>query len=190
VVVDFGKWSEAFNASKKADDPMSADDEKQIDALNAATKVCVDKFDLTGSAAAPHEPAAPGSAAEPVDHGGDHKSEAQLQLNKLGKNAKVYFITNAAYMKGKAAVLPAGNCCAGPDKKCAVVTDAFAKDPVWKELDFSIDEPSSFSYSYESDGATFTATAVGDPECSGTMQTYKLEGKAEAGNPSYTITGP
>ena len=187
VMVDFQKWSEAFNAGKKADDPMSADDEKQIDALNAATKVCVDKFDLTGSASAP--PAAK-NAPEPTTHGGGDHGEAQLQLNRIGKNAKVYYITNAAFMKGKSASLPAADCCK-TSGKCAIETDAFAKDPVWQALDFQIDEPNQFHYTYESaDGTSFHAEASGDPDCSGNTITYKLDGSSEAGNPKINLTGP
>src|SRR5262245_35545644 len=87
-----------------------------------------------------------------------HKTEASIQLNKIGKAAKEAFAVNAAFPKGKSATLPAKPCC--PDK-CAV-TDEWTKDPAWKALDFQIDEPNLFQYHYDSDGQTFTATAVGD----------------------------
>ena len=175
VVVDYQKWTEAFYAAKKADDPMSPEDEKQIDALNAATKVCIDKLGAAGSAAPP-----PGThAAE-----GDDSAEAQLVLTKLGKNAKTYFATNATYPQGKSATLPDGDCCKVKGGKCAV-TDAWAKDPMWATLDMQIDEPNRFHYTYESaDGKSFTATAVGDPTCDVVDPiTVTLTGTIENGNP-------
>jgi len=113
------------------------------------------------------------------------QTEAQLQLNKIGKSAKVAFVSDAAFPKGKAAMLPAKPCC--PDK-CPPA--AWASDPVWKALDFQIDEPNLFQYTYESDGQTFTATAVGDLDCDGTAITYTLTGKVTNGNPEVTLTEP
>src|SRR6266478_1926075 len=82
------------------------------------------------------------------------RTEAALQLNKIGKRA--------------------------------VVTD-WTSDPVWTALEFQIDEPNLFHYSYESDGKTFKATAVGDLDCDGKPSTYTLDGKSENGNPSVTL---
>ena len=116
-------------------------------------------------------------------------TEAALQLNKLGKNAKVYYITNAEFPKGTAALTPAASCCGGPRNHC-VTTPADWASPVWQALDFQIDEPSLFQYSYTGDGATFTATAVGDLDCDGTMITYTLTGTADQGNPRMQLTEP
>jgi hypothetical protein len=117
------------------------------------------------------------------------KNEAQLQLTKLGKNLRTYFITSDAFPKGKAAQLPEKACCAQPNHKCAV-TKAWEKDSVWATLDFQIDDPNQFQYTFESDGKTAKATAVGDPTCSGKPVTYTLEAKAVGGNPQFTITEP
>lgn len=117
------------------------------------------------------------------------KSEALLQLNKLGKNLKTYFITESAFPKGKAARLPEKACCAQPDHKCAVTT-AWEKDRVWAALDFSIDDANLFQYTYESDGKTARATAVGDPSCSGKPLTYTLDVKVVNGNPQVTLIEP
>jgi hypothetical protein len=117
------------------------------------------------------------------------KSEAMLQLNKLGKNLKTYFITESAFPKGKAARLPEKACCAQPDHRCAV-TKAWEKDATWAALDFQIDEPNQFQYAYESDGATVKATAVGDPTCSGKPLTYTLEAKSVGGNVQLKISEP
>lgn len=124
--------------------------------------------------------------------GASKSSEAALQLNKIGKNAKVAFATNGAFPTGKAKTLPAGDtCCKGDKGKCAVTTD-WASDPVWKALDFSIDEPSLYRYSYESaDGKSFTATAVGDTDCDGQNATFTLTGKVDqGGTPSIDLQKP
>jgi len=135
----------------------------------------------------------PAAKADPKPVGvapaGPKSSEAELQLNKLGKNSKTYFITQSEFVKGTAATLPDGDCCKNPGGTCAV-SDAWAKDPVWQSLDFQIDEPSRLHYSYESDGKAFTATAVGDPACDGKTVTITVEGSAVNGNPELKITGP
>jgi hypothetical protein len=119
------------------------------------------------------------------------KSEAQLQLNKMGKNSKVVFITNAKFVVGKSKQLPEKACCAQPNHKCAV-TAAWAKDPVWAELDFQIDEANDFQYTYEgiAPGLSFHATATGDPGCTGKPVTYKLEGSVKDGNPIVNLIEP
>ena len=119
------------------------------------------------------------------------KTEAQLQLNKLGKNLKVFYITDATFPVGKTGPTPAEPCCKGEGGKCALVPmDKWMADEVWNKLEFMIDEPTRFQYAYESDGKTATATAVGDLDCDGTMITYKLEMTTVDGNPVMKIVEP
>jgi hypothetical protein len=120
------------------------------------------------------------------------KTEAQLQLNKLGKNAKVYFMTEGSFPVGKAGPTPPEPCCKGADHKCAPVpADQWDANEVWQKLEFMMVEPSLFQYSYESDGKSATATAVGDLDCDGTPVTYKLEMTAGAdGNATMNIIDP
>jgi len=71
------------------------------------------------------------------------------------------------------------------------VPATFAADPTWRQLDFQIDEPSLFVYSYSSAAATaFQATAIGDLDCDNTEITYTLDGTAVGGNPAVTLTEP
>ncbi|MGE0546703.1 MAG: prepilin-type N-terminal cleavage/methylation domain-containing protein [Kofleriaceae bacterium] len=119
------------------------------------------------------------------------KTEASLQLNKLGKNAKVAYNTDASYPQGTAAVLPAavGNACSQATKKMPVVS--WTGDAVWKSLDFQVDEPALFSYSYTSAAVgTATGTAAGDLDCDTTMITYTLNLTAPNGNASASIVEP
>lgn len=114
-------------------------------------------------------------------------------LNKIAKDAKTEYMANDAFPKGKAATLPendSAGCCGGPGGKCKV-SSAWATDPIWSLLDFRIDEPSQFRYSYESaDGQSFTATAVGDLDCDGKTITYTLTGSAKDGAPITTLVAP
>ena len=119
-------------------------------------------------------------------------TEAGLVLNKLAKNAKRAAIETGSFPQGKAKTLPdVPTCCGGDKGKCAP-TNEWANDPIWRLLDFSIDEPTLFRYSYESPtGKTFTALAVGDADCDGKLATYTLTGKIdESGGPATVLTRP
>src|SRR3954465_3344758 len=79
------------------------------------------------------------------------KTEAALQLNKIGKNAKRYYSELSTYVTGTAARKPAkpgtGGCCGGTGvaaNHCAKDPTGFAGDAVWKNLDFQIDEDTLF----------------------------------------------
>jgi type IV pilus assembly protein PilA len=122
------------------------------------------------------------------------KTEASLQLNKIGKNAKRVYSETSAYISGTAGTVPAkpgtGGCCGGPNNHCAAVPASFAADATWKQLDFQIDEPSLFYYGYTGTSSTFTATATGDLDCDGVEIVYTLAGTAVSGNPAVTLTEP
>jgi type II secretory pathway pseudopilin PulG len=117
------------------------------------------------------------------------RTEASLQLNKLSKNAKVYYSINAELPKGEVALTPAESCCKSPGIKCVPTATTWAS-PVWQSLDFQIDEPHLFRYSYKSDGKTLTATAVGDLDCDGTEIAWTLSGTIVDGAPVLEITPP
>jgi hypothetical protein len=116
-------------------------------------------------------------------------TEAALELDKLGKNAKVYYLTNEAFPAGDAPLTPAEPCCEGPNAKCPPAGAAW-QDPVWTALDFQIDEPTRFQYRYHSDGKTVEAEAIGDLDCDGTAITYKLFVDAPGGAPTARIEKP
>jgi type IV pilus assembly protein PilA len=126
------------------------------------------------------------------------KTEASLQLNKIGKNAKRAYMEHSQYVSGTAAALPVangtGSCCgiAGSlaANHCKAVAASFTADGIWSQLDFEIDEETLFVYSYGGTNTTYTATAVGDLDCDGTNITYTLAGTAVAGQPAYTLTEP
>ncbi len=116
--------------------------------------------------------------------GGAGGSEAELQLNKIGKHAKVSVIEQSQFPVGKVGPTPATDCCAaGGCKPDAAVWG----DATWKALEFSIEETHQFQYSYESDGKTFTAKAIG---CGDHAGTYTATGRIEAGNPVIQVSAP
>ena len=123
------------------------------------------------------------------------KTEASLQLNKISKNAKVFFANNSGdYPASAAAVLPGadGAACANADKKFVVVpSSTWAADPGWSALDFQIDEKNLFSYHYTRTAAgVANATAVGDLDCDTTHITYRLDLTNNEGNAKGEITEP
>ncbi|MEO7734602.1 MAG: prepilin-type N-terminal cleavage/methylation domain-containing protein [Kofleriaceae bacterium] len=124
------------------------------------------------------------------------KTEASLQLNKLGKNAKRVYSETSSYSTLPGAQLPAkgtSGCCGGGgvDKNhCKANPAGFAADTGWKALDFQIDEDTLFSYSYTGTATTFTGLATGDLDCDGVEIIYTIAGTAVAGNPAVVITEP
>ena len=125
------------------------------------------------------------------------KTEAALQLNKIGKNSKRVYSETSSYVAGAATQLPAkhgsGGCCGGggaSPNHCLAVPQSFAADAKWKALDFQIDEDSLFYYDYTGAAATFTAKATGDLDCDNVEIVYTLAGTATNGNPAVTLTEP
>lgn len=113
-------------------------------------------------------------------------TEAKLQLHGISEAATVTFMEKATYPVGKVGPTPATACCQQPGKQCAPVAADWA-NPVWQALELQIDEPFRFQYSYESDGKTFTATAVGDLACDGKLTTHTATGTVTAdGNPQVS----
>lgn len=114
--------------------------------------------------------------------------EAKIQLGKIAKTTKAAFIGQAAFPTGKVGPTPATPCCSEQVKQCLPGEGTFS-DPTWQALEFMIEGPFHFQYSYESNGKTFTATASGDPGCTGKPVTHTITGKVGAdGSPE--ITGP
>jgi type IV pilus assembly protein PilA len=138
-------------------------------------------------------------------------SEASLNPNKVGKNLKAEFDNVQAFPGGTAALLPAGgggpgaNCCGGVgasagggggttvNNKCSANPGSFAGDPTWAAIEFSMNEPSQYQYSYDGSGTTagsaasVAAYAIGDLDCNTSSSTWTLQ--ATAISAGGTITG-
>jgi prepilin-type N-terminal cleavage/methylation domain-containing protein len=114
------------------------------------------------------------------------KTEASLQLNKIMKNDKTFFVTNARYVTDPGAKKPAGIPC--PNKLS--VDSTWPSDTGWAQLDFQIDEPNLFNYTYTGGSTAATAIAQGDLDCDGTSITYTLNMTSPQGNAAGTLTEP
>ena len=114
------------------------------------------------------------------------KTEASLQLNKIGKNSKVFYNTSSTFVTDSAAAPKPtlSSTCKG------AVETGWSSDPAWSKLDFQIDEPNLFAYNYTGGAQSASATAVGDLDCDGTSITYTLNLTATSGNPGASITEP
>ena len=118
--------------------------------------------------------------------------EATLQLTKIQRSAKLAYSTNGEFPKNEAPLTPSTDCCLenyGGKHKCGIHPEAWST-PAWQALDFELFEPHLFRYSYQSDGKSFTAQAVGDLDCDGQTITYELQGRIVNGNAEMTILDP
>ena len=120
------------------------------------------------------------------------RSEAELNLNALGKAADADFAEKASYpVADSNGFTPAAACCAGPGKKCAVNQADWVGNAAWDNLGFEMTQPFYFQYSYVSAaGADFTAVAHGDLDCDTNFVDYTLAGLVTNGSPTSTLTKP
>ena len=113
--------------------------------------------------------------------------EAELELHRIGRAAKVAFIETDAFPEGTAGATPATSCCAGPNHKCAPEPAIWSQEP-WLSLDFEMFEPHYFRYTYAAapDRRSFTATAIGDLDCDGEEVVFTITGSVVDGNVTVT----
>ncbi len=139
---------------------------------------------------------------------GGGTSEAAMELNAIGKMQKRNFGESSSFTVGNAAFLPTGantktGCCGGKggtettpgttvNNKCPATPSAFKADPQWTAMGFSVDEESTYGYSFVGTSATsFTAYAIGDADCDNEPATFTLQGTIDAaGNPSVNLIKP
>ena len=135
-------------------------------------------------------------------------TEASIQLNKVGKNAKRAYGEVSTFPVTDGALLPTGaatggnNCCGGSggvtgtvgttlNNKCTANPAGFQADPGWLQLEFSVDEASQYQYSYIGGAQLFTALALGDVDCDSVTATWTMVGTLTgAGNPQLNLIPP
>ena len=125
-------------------------------------------------------------------------SEATLNLNKIAKAAKVYWGEHSSFPTA-GAKLPAAKACGntatfnGKSVKDKTFADAttWAGDTGWAALDFQVDEPGLFQYTFTPSGTTSaTALAEGDMDCDNTPGIWTLEILNQSGNIQTNVTKP
>jgi type IV pilus assembly protein PilA len=115
--------------------------------------------------------------------------EATMNVRKLFDSSVSYYEGEHADSAGTilAKAFPAGvgpspaanSCCGQTGDKCKPVTTNF-DSPSWAALNFSVDDPFYFWYTYASTGtdtsATFDATANGNLDCDAIYSTFSRHG--------------
>lgn len=119
------------------------------------------------------------------------RTDAALRTEQLYKAIQVYYIERGELPRTPGGPMPADNtCCNGPNHKCAPDMAQWQVEP-WQSLDFSVDEPTYFSFSYEPDpsGQSFTISARGDLDCDmNTAVYYQIVGQVQDGNLTKQVT--
>ncbi|MBP6634074.1 MAG: pilin [Kofleriaceae bacterium] len=129
-------------------------------------------------------------------------SEGSIQINRLGKSAKNYYVENAGYPGVAGAINPGA-----VNTTCTQVTrvvggvNVGAKQwgagdwvvtagDAFELLEFRMEENFRFVYTYTQGGttATFTATAIADLDCDGAGNTtVTAAGSSPGGQPAVNI---
>jgi type IV pilus assembly protein PilA len=136
-------------------------------------------------------------------------TEAGEQLNAIGKKQKTLFgerssfTTLAGALKPtNAPVAPGLYCCGGKGGgggvagatnvgKCTGDATEFQDGAGWADMNFSINEETSYEYQYIGGANVFTAYGYGDTDCDGVAGVYTLQGTIDAtGNPSAVLVKP
>ncbi len=134
-------------------------------------------------------------------------SEASLGLNKIGKNAKRAYGDTSSYSIIPGPLRPTGvsattGCCGGKggtqlakgtvvNNKCTEDAASFKSDPGWASLEFSIDEPGLYGFSYQAGtGTSFDAFAYGDVDCDGVPAVFRVEGRLVNAHPQMNFVNP
>jgi type II secretory pathway pseudopilin PulG len=115
-------------------------------------------------------------------------AEARMNLRRIERAAIAAYNENGQFPIAHERLTPAIACCDQPNHVCD--DSAAWHTPGWLALDVGDPTPHHYQYSYDSDGTTVEATAVGDRTCKGSPLTYRLRITVEAGTPTASITGP
>jgi prepilin-type N-terminal cleavage/methylation domain-containing protein len=135
-------------------------------------------------------------------------TEAGEQLNAIGKKQKTLYGERSSYTTLAGARLPTNvavgglDCCGGKGGgggvagtsnagKCTGDAAPWKTDPGWADMNFSINEETSYQYAYTGGTNTYTANAYGDTDCDSVEAIFTLAGAIDAsGNPSAVMTKP
>jgi hypothetical protein len=161
--------------------------------LSAATKRCLMK------AASAEDLGACFSEAKHGDKGGGaddyatsaKASEAELNANRIAKLVKMYYAEQATYpASASGPTPPLGSCCKQPGGTCKPDRSMWQMPP-WSTIDFAIDEPSRYSYSYEVKDTSkeVVVHAIGDLDCDGDLSDFAVHITPEGTTTSGTKQG-
>jgi len=127
-------------------------------------------------------------------------TEASMNVRKLYDSSVSYYESEHATRSGAiiakqfpvaAVVTPATHCCANAGEKCPPDPTLWQDTAgTWAALNFSVDDPFYYQYSYDSTGtdtaSQFTARANGDLDCDNIYSTFERIGKVDS---QHNVTG-
>lgn len=114
------------------------------------------------------------------------RTSAKVNTRMLESRLKSYYIERATFPVGSAGPTPSRACCDFPDQRCPYDMQSWRADRIWSELDFAIEEPERFQYSYTGTEREFTIKAIGNPECDGPAEVTTVRGTARDGMVTVT----
>ena len=125
-------------------------------------------------------------------------AEATMNLRKIFDSSVSYFNEEHAARAGgilprqfpaSSAVTPPSTACTGGSSQKIAPNAAMFSSATWQALNFSVDDPFYYQYSYDSTGtggtgvaSKFTARANGDLDCDATLSTFERVGTVDASN--------
>jgi type IV pilus assembly protein PilA len=121
-------------------------------------------------------------------------TEADLNLNKIAKSAKIYRQKNSQFVTDSEGPIPATSSCLAPNRQFSVgqfLTDRAATG-AFQQMDFVVADAFRYQYTYTGGADDFTADATGDLDCDGTTKSNQAVGDVDPqGNPQvlFTTTG-
>jgi type IV pilus assembly protein PilA len=126
-------------------------------------------------------------------------SEATMNIRKMFDSSVSYFEEEHASRAGvilakqfpdPTNMTPATGCCAGTGGKCAPLASNWSASATWNALNFSVDDPHYYQYTYAAGGtgtaSQFTARANGDLNCDGILSTFERIGSVD---PTGNVSG-
>lgn len=124
-------------------------------------------------------------------------SEATMNLRKIFDSSVSYYNEEHAVRAGGVAVArmfpsavtstPASTACVGGSSVKTAPAPAMFASASWQALNFSVDDPFYFQYTYQGNNLTgiasaFTARANGDLDCDAVLSTFERVGQIDAAN--------
>ena len=119
-------------------------------------------------------------------------TEARQFVKKIYDGARAYYLDrpakkgsfdmNAAQFPAGTSITPQLSCCEGSAGDKCTPTAAHWQTDSWRALQFSVDDPHYYQYTFESPVVTsgFTARANGDLDCNSVFSTFEMYGTINA----------
>lgn len=118
-------------------------------------------------------------------------TEAKLAISAAQKGLRAHWAEDAALPVGHAGPTPPIDACCHQDEGRCAPDPAQWSDPIWAAIDFEIDDPTRYSYEYEStDGRTAVFRALADLDCDGTPSVTEMTCSSADGDLQCAIGEP